>query len=225
MTQAYELSKKERCKAWLTRYRDTLRYALHVIVRPFDGFWDLSREKRGSLAAANTIVFLTLLTRILTLQYTSFQFITVHWEYVNIFSESLAILLPLLIYVCANWCFTTLFEGKGTLKDIYIGMGYCLTPYVLIGLPLILLSNMVTLKEGAFYGVFSSLSLIWCGYLFVVAMMEIHDYSLGKTLVFTVMSIFGMLIIVFLMLLFFSLLSDAVSYFVALYKETAFRMY
>lgn len=30
--------------AWI-RYRDSLRYALHCIVRPFDGFWDLTHEK------------------------------------------------------------------------------------------------------------------------------------------------------------------------------------
>ena len=29
--------------AWI-RYRDSLRYALHCIVRPFDGFWDLTHE-------------------------------------------------------------------------------------------------------------------------------------------------------------------------------------
>ena len=50
--------------AWI-RYRDSLRYALHCIVRPFDGFWDLTHEKRGSMAAANTIVILVLLTNLI----------------------------------------------------------------------------------------------------------------------------------------------------------------
>ena len=65
---------------WLAGYLASLKYALHVIVRPFDGFWDLSREHRGSVAAANTIVALTLITRVLKLQYTSFQFMMVHWK-------------------------------------------------------------------------------------------------------------------------------------------------
>ena len=42
--------------AWI-RYRDSLRYALHCIVRPFDGFWDLTHEKRGSMAAAIQLLF------------------------------------------------------------------------------------------------------------------------------------------------------------------------
>ena len=209
----------------LARYAQTLKYALHVIVRPFDGFWDLSREKRGSLAAANTLIILTLITHILKLQYTSFQFLIVHWEHVNVVSEALSILLPLLIYCVANWCWTTLFDGKGNFRDVYMSMGYCLTPFILLQLPMILLSNVLTIKEGAFYMVLDTVSLMWCAALFIVAMMQVHDFTPGKTILFTIMSLFGMLIIIFLLLLFFSLLSDAIGYFVALYREIMFRMY
>ena len=208
----------------LNRYIGSLRYALHVIVRPFDGFWDLSRERRGSLAAANTIIALVLITYILKLQYTSFQFLMVHWETVNVPRSMLSIYLPLVIWCCSNWCWTTLFDGKGTFKDVYMGMGYACTPYVLIQLPMILMSNFITVKEGAFYGVLDVISLVWCAGLFIAAMMQIHDFSLGKTIIFTIMSLFGMLVIVFLLLLFFSLLSDAAGYFVALYREILFRL-
>ncbi|HOQ63862.1 MAG TPA: YIP1 family protein [Clostridia bacterium] len=214
-----------RDRAWWQRFGKTLRYSLHVIVRPFDGFWDLTRERRGSMAAANFIVFMTLLTRILQLQYTSFLFVRVNWARINVFTQMLSILLPLLIWCVANWSLTTLFEGKGRMRDIYLGSAYSLTPYVLIQLPLILISNMVTVEEGAFYSVLSSISLIWCGLLLVVAMMMIHDYSLGKTLAFMVMSVFGMLVIIFVMMLFFSLVSDGIAYFVSLYKELSFRLY
>jgi len=206
-------------------YLKSLKYAFHVIVRPFDGFWDLTREKRGSLAAANTFIILTLITHVLQLQYTNFQFMNKNLGQVNLLVECLAIFFPLMLYVISNWCFTTLFEGKGTFKHIYMSMGYCLLPYILIRLPMILVSNMLTQEEGAFYTVFASISLIWCAFLFVVAMMQIHDYSLAKTLVFTIISLFGMLVICFLLVLFFSLLSSFGNFFAALYKETVFRMY
>ena len=212
-------------KSWRERYIASLRYVFYCLFHPFDGFWDLTHEKRGSLAAANTIMLLTLVTRVLKLEFTNFQFISVNWEYVNVFSECMSILLPLIVYVVANWCWTTLFDGKGTFKDVYIGMCYAITPYTLLQLPMILLSNVINYEEGAFYYVFGALSLIWAGALIVVAMMEIHDYSFGKTLLFTVMSLFGMLVIIFLMLLFFSLVSDGVSYFVSLYREIVFRLY
>lgn len=212
-------------KAWWARYFSTLRYSLYVITHPFDGFWDLTRENRGSMAAANTIVALALIARVLKLALTNHQFMSVHWEYINMIEECAGILLPLLIWCAANWGLTTLFDGKGTLKQIYMGTAYAITPYVLLQFPLILLSHMITWDEGSFYVVINIVSLLWSGFLIIIAMMMIHDYALGKTLLFTLMSLLAMLIIIFLLALFFSLISDAVGYFVSLYREIVYRLY
>lgn len=201
----------------------TLKYSLYVISHPLDGFWDLTHEKRGSIAAANFIVVLTLLTRIWKLQFTSFLFMRVNWEYVNIFMQMASILLPLVIWCVGNWATTTLFDGKGTLSQVYMGTAYALTPYPLIQIPLIILSNCVTVEEGTFYTVFSTISVIWCGLLIFSAMMMIHNYTFGKNILFTIASIFAMLVILFILLLFFSMISDGVAYFVSLYKEIIFR--
>ncbi len=208
-----------------SRLGSSLKYAFHVIFHPFDGFWDLTHEKRGSMAAANVIVLAVLITRLLSLEHTSFLFSNVYWPEVNILQQCLSVLLPLVIFVVGNWGLTTLFEGKGTLKDVYIGTAYALTPFVLLQLPTILLSNWVTMDEGAFITVLQGGSLIWSGGLIVCAMMMIHDYGLGKTLLFIFMTIFAMLVIVFLLLLFFTLVGDAVGYFTSIYKEITFRLY
>ena len=63
----------KRRAAW-SRYWSSLKYGLYVISHPFDGFWDLVHEKRGTLAAAHTFLILFLLTRVLKLMLTSFQF-------------------------------------------------------------------------------------------------------------------------------------------------------
>ncbi len=207
------------------RFFRSLRYCLYVIVHPFDGFWDLTHEKRGSLAAANVIVFLSLLTRILRLQYTSFLFLNVYWPRVNILQQIISVLLPLAVFCLGNWGLTTLFDGKGRLKDVYIGTAYAMTPSVLLQLPMIILSNAITADEGAFYMVLDSVAMVWAGFLIVIAMMMIHDYSFGKTILFTVMSIFSMLVIVFLILLFFNLVINGINYFVSLYREITFRLY
>lgn len=208
-----------------TSYGQSLRYCLHCIVRPFDGFWDLTHEKRGSVGAANTIVILVLCTKLLQLGFTSFIFSPVNWRTVNLLMEIMSFLLPFAVYCVANWCLTTLFEGKGTLKDIYMGTAYAMTPYVLIQLPLILLSNAVTEEEGAFYTYFGYFSIVWCALLIVASVMQIHDFLLGKAFASLIFSAVGMLVIVFLLVLFFSLISDGFSYFYSLYKEIIYRFY
>lgn len=207
-----------------SQYIKSLKFALYCITHPLDGFWDLTHEKRGSIAAANTILILTLLARILGLQYTSFLFNKVYWPEVNIFLYIASIVFPLAIWCVGNWGLTTLFDGKGKLGQVYMATCYAMTPYSLIQFPLIIMSNIVTEDEGAFYGVFSVLALVWAAALIIAAMMQIHEYSLSKTILFTVASIFAMLVIVFILLLFFSMISQGISYFISIGREILFRL-
>ena len=213
-----------KAKAWLSRYRQSLRYAMYVITHPFDGFWDLIHEKKGSIAAANTFLILFLVIRVLKLIATNFQFISAPIQHINVFEEMGSLLLPFIVLCVANWAMTTLFEGKGRFRDIYMGMCYALVPYILIQLPMILVSNMLTYEEGSFYSVLLAFSVIWCFFLVFVGLMEIHDYGPGKTFIFLIVTVVGACVILFLMLVFFSLLSDAVAFFVSFYREIVFRL-
>lgn len=207
------------------RLLKSLRYALYVITHPFDGFWDLTHEKRGSMAAAHVLVVLTFITRLFFYRFTSFMFVKVYWEQFNIWREVVSILALVIVYCAANWCLTTLFDGKGRFSDIYIGTAYALTPYILITNIVTIISNYVTVEEGTFITYFSSLAMIWSGLLILVSIMQIHDYSLGKAILAIIFSVAGMMVIVFLLMLFFSLISDGIAYFVSVYKEIMFRLY
>ncbi len=218
-------ARAESRKAWWARYRDSLRYALHVITHPFDGFWDLIHEKRGTLAAAHTFLFLFLLVRILKLILTSFQFINAPIQYLNILEQAASLALPFLVLCIANWAMTTLFEGKGRFRDIYMAMCYALVPYILIQLPMVIISNGLTFEEGSIFSVMLTVSVIWCAFLVFIGLMQVHDYGPGKTMIFIIVTIVGAMVIIFLVLTFFSLLSDAIAYFVSLYREIVYRMF
>ena len=218
-------SKNSVRRAKWDKYVASMKYAKYVLFHPFDGFWDLTHEKRGSLAAATTYLALFLITRVVQLLFTNFQFINAPLQYINIFEQAASLLLPFLILCLANWSMTTLFDGKGRFSDIYIAMCYALVPYTLIQLPMVFVSNFISFDEAAFYNVLISFSNIWCVFLVFIGLMQVHDYSPSKTLVFLVVTVVGALIIIFLLLVFFSLLGDAASYFISLYREIAFRLY
>jgi len=211
-------------KTFDAKYFDSLKFSLYCLTHPLDGFWDLTHEKRGTYAAANTILFLTILIRILKLKYTSFIFITVYWEELNIFLYIASILFPLALFVIGNWATTTLFDGKGRLGQVYIGTCYSLTPYPLIQVPLMFISNVVTVNEAEFYSVLSAISIIWCGVLVIAAMGQIHEFSGAKNILFMIFSLFAMLIMIFILLMFFSMITQGIAYFYSLYREFMFRI-
>ena len=206
------------------KYLDSLKFALYCMSHPLDGFWDLTHEKRGTMAAANTILFLTVLIRILKLRFTSFIFLQVYWEDLNIFLYIASILFPLALWVVGNWGLTTLFDGKGRLGQVYMATCYGLTPYPLIQLPLMIFSNYVTVDEREFYTVLSGISLVYAAILIVTAMGQIHEFSFGKNILFTVFSLFAMLVMIFILMIFFSMISQGVAYFISLGREFLFRL-
>ena len=211
-------------KAWWIRLRDTLKYSLHTATHPIDGFWDLTHEKRGSLAAANIIILVAVIVEVMRQTLTSFQFVTINMEFFNAAIVMMRVLLPVFLWVVANWSLTTLMDGKGRLGDIYMGVAYAMVPNVIISAFLILLSQFITYDEGAIYWTLTGFGALWTGLLIMAAMMLIHDYSLPKTLLSSFLTVIGMGVMVFIFVVFFSLISDSISYFISLYKEILFRL-
>jgi hypothetical protein len=211
-------------KAWFLYLGKTLKYSLYTSVHPLDGFWDLTHEKRGSLAAANVIVALAILVDVMRLTLTSFQFVTVNMEEFNAAIVMMRIILPVFLWVVANWSLTTLMDGKGRMIDIYMAVAYALVPSVIINTVMIVLSQLITFDEGAIYWVLAGFSVLWTAILILAGMMMVHDYSLSKTVLSSLLTIVGMGVMVFIFVVFFSLISDAAAYFVSLYKEILFRV-
>ena len=54
--------------------KEKVKFAFHVLTHPFDGFWDLKREGKGSLLLAFIFIFLWILSNVSTQEVTSFLF-------------------------------------------------------------------------------------------------------------------------------------------------------
>ena len=204
-------------------YGKTIKYAFHVIFHPFDGFWDLKREHKGSLAAALTFVVLTIITLTLEKQKTAFLFNPYRLDRINVMVDVITVFLLYILWCVANWCLTSLMDGEGKLKDIAIATGYSLFPVILLRLPMILISYMLTSGEGSFYDVIGVVSYLWAGVLLILGTMITHQYSVKKTVLTCICTIVGMGIIMFIGLLFFNVIQQMMTFISIIYEEIRFR--
>ncbi|MCL2386383.1 MAG: YIP1 family protein [Defluviitaleaceae bacterium] len=205
-------------------YFDSLKFCLYTCRRPLDGFWDLIHEKRGSLAAAHTIVVVAVAVEIMRLVLTNFQFINVDMETFSAGMVVMQMVMPIILFSVANWCLTTLFDGKGRVTDIYMGYAYAMAPQVIINAVLIPVSHVITFDEGAIYWMFTSIGWFWFLLLVLCAMKQIHDYSFAKAVLTSVLSLVAIAIMVFIFLMFFAVVSDGVAYFYSIGQEAYLRM-
>ena len=223
MKHAKKVNKRVATSGAKRTYGQELIYAFHLIFHPFDGFWDLKHEKRGSVRAGTTILGLT----ILAFYYQAIgqgYILNPQGNYSTLLGVIMSILVPLALWIIANWCLTTLFDGEGSFKDIYIASTYSLLPMVLVLIPTTIASNFVLAQEANILTVITTVGFIWVGLLLFFGMMVTHDYTMGKNILTTLGTLLGMVIIMFIAILFSTLLGKLVSFVTNIVTEIQFRM-
>ena len=200
-----------------------LIYGFYVIFHPFDGFYDLKHEHRGSVRAATVFLGITVLTFF-------YQGIGQGYvlnptrQYPTIMNQMISVLVPVFLFILANWCLTTLFEGEGSFKDIYVAVCYSLVPIPLLLIPATIASNWVTTTEASIVTFIGTLAFIWVGLLVFCGTMVSHDYSLFKNFITILGTIVAMAVIVFIVLLFSMLLSKLVGFVSNIITELQYRI-
>jgi hypothetical protein len=71
---------------------------------------------------------------------------------------------------------------------------------------------------------FTTLGFIWTGFLIFFGMMVTHDYTMSKNLVTTLGTIVGMVFIMFLGILFTSLVMDIMTFVTDITSEINYRL-
>ena len=200
-----------------------IAYGFHVILHPFDGFWDLKHEKRGSVRGAIFFILLAIGT---------FYYQAIGQGYLldpfaslaSVWAQIFGVLVPLFLFVLANWCLTTLFEGEGSFKDIFVACGYSLLPIPLLVIPTTIYSNFCITTETDIIGFISTFAFIWLGLLVFFGTMVTHDYSMGKNVITVLGTIVGMVFIMFLAVLFTTLVGKIVGLITNIVDEIQYRL-
>lgn len=201
-----------------------LAYALYVAVHPFDGFWELKYEERGRLRIALGLLLALTITMILERQFAGFVVNYNHPLELNSLNELKYIVLPFGLWCVANWSLTTLMDGEGKFSEIVMATGYSLLPLILVYLPNIVLSNVMTMPESSFYYLLQAVATGWFLWLLFVGTMTVHQYTVWKTAVTMLLTLVVIGIMLFLGLLFFSLIQQIVNFVYTIYLELSLRM-
>ena len=218
-----KVNKKATTSGRKKTFGEELAYGFHVIVHPFDGFWDLKHEKRGSLRASIVFIVVT----IAAFYYQAIgqgYLLNPEGNYSSLMVQAIGVLVPLLLFVLSNWCLTTLFEGEGSFKDIFIACSYSLLPIPMLIIPATILSNVCTNSEKDIVGFISTLAFVWLGILIFFGTQVTHDYTMGKNVITILGTAVGMVFIMFIALLFSTLVGKMISLVTNIITEIQYRM-
>jgi tetratricopeptide (TPR) repeat protein len=193
------------------------KYPFYTMMHPFKGFGYLKQEKKTSLLFANIIIFLFFVVEIISRQNTGFLFNSNKISDFNLMLMMVTSFGFFILWVISNWALCTLFEGKGSLKEIWIFSAYALLPLVLLMIPVVILSNIFILDESAFMNFALFIMYAWTGICLFMAVMEVHQYSFKKTILVILVTLLGMCLTVLL----FSIIYSVVMQFVGFISDIA----
>lgn len=201
-----------------------MKYSLYLATHPMDGFWDLKHAGKGSLQAALVIVALFFLSVLVSRQLTAWQFNENYTDYLNIFQEFFTKVGPYALWCIATWCVTSLMDGQGTMKDIVKATSYSFMPLLISNFIVTIVSNIIVGREAMFYVIIKNIGFYWTLGLIFLSVIAIHQYTVSKAVLVTILSIVGMIIIVVLGILMFYLIQQLIGFGLDVFKEYTLRV-
>ena len=208
-------------KKWFSK--EKWSYFGYTLTHPMDGFYWIRHKEYGSVPIAILMVILFSISFSLNRLYASFVVNETDPRSVNSITELAGVLILFLLICVGNWSITCLMDGEGRFKDIIIAVGYGITPAT-VGLVLAtLLSRVIADNEQAFYGLIIAIGIAYAVILILMGIMQVHNYTLGKTLITLFLTFVAVLIIIVLALLLFNLVSQVITFFKSIYLELIFR--
>lgn len=203
--------------------RDAFLAPLSLMSHPIGGFDAFKREKTSKQSVANFYLVMMIFTQIIAYNSNGFLVNKNNPKDFNLLLSVALVIFPVIIGVIANWATTALMDGKGTMTDIYRVICYSFFPYVWLGLLGTIVSNFITSDEIMFFNLIQSASIILTVYMIFFGLLGVHEYGLFKTILMFVFTIVAIAFILFIILLFLSLIQQMWAFISSVYEEFVMR--
>ncbi|MDD4413130.1 MAG: Yip1 family protein [Oscillospiraceae bacterium] len=196
----------------------------YIMRHPFEGFAELQYHHWDSPLVATITIFALFAALIINRQLSGFSFsINTRLEDLNV-----PLILVQSVGICTgfalvNWSICTLFDGNGKIRDVWVVLGYSLTPYVLALLFVTLLSRFLTVEEAVFLNAIEAIAMAYSLFLILNGLGTYHEYSFLRATFSTVFTLFGMVLVVLVFILLFSISQQFVAFIVTIYQELSLR--
>ena len=199
-------------------------YLLYTISHPMDGYYWIRHRNYGSVPLAILLVFIFSCTFTANRLLASFVVNDLDPRGIDALYELMGVMSFYLLICVSNWSVTCLMNGEGRLKDIAVAVGYATAPMSVTMILATVVSQAIADEEQAFYGIILGVGIAYGVIIMLIGIMQVHNYTIGKTLLTLLITIIAALIIVFLLLLLSNLLGLVYNFFHSIYTELIFRV-
>ena len=200
-----------------------VKVALSTMVHPFDTFDSIKYKNLGSVKIAVSLLVLFYISKMLEKTASGFLFMKSSPTTYNMLYTIIGTVGLVMLWVISNWLVACLADGKGTFKEVLIATTYALIPYIAFLLIRVPLSHILTLSGLSILNGIGVAILIFTFFLLLIAIMAVHEYDFFKFVTTAIVSLFFMLLIVFVLFLVGVLWQQIVEFIKSIFVEIFYR--
>ncbi|WP_438347539.1 YIP1 family protein [Paenibacillus sp. FA6] len=198
-----------------------LKLFKNVMFHPYEEFYKLKESK-----VTGWVIWLILLgvvaVKICSLFLTGFIFNPIEASQLKLLSPLAFFIAPWVTWIIANYLVCSVRDGEGRFREVIQGSVYALSPYFFLTIPMILLSNILTLEERIIIDALYALMLIWQVVMLIVMTQVIHNFDFTETLGNIGITAFTIGVIWIFLFIISGLSYNLYDFFYQLYKEATF---
>ncbi len=171
-----------------------------VLIHPSNSFTDIKEKKQGSVLLCAIFVLVFYIVTILQTLKGGFLFTVYDAASFNslwLFVKTVGLVG---LWILANWMVCTLLQGKGRFKEIAIVTCYSLLPLIIEKAIRLVLANVLLPSEASFLNILDTIAILYFLILITIGLIKIHDFSMGRLIGTSVLSLAGVAAIVFLVI-------------------------
>jgi hypothetical protein len=201
-----------------------LTLVFHMIKHPLDTLYDIKHRHKSSYMSATIIYAIFIIMTIIASILPSFLFREFSVEEFSLIRHVGMYGIVIILIVFSNYLIATLNDGEGFFKDIYIGFAHSLSPFILMTIPLVILSYGLTLFELFIYQFLWTFTYVITVIYTLIMIKEMHGYNIRALLKNIVLTVFTLLLTILLIFITYLLLNQVFDYVSSLLREVAARV-
>lgn len=196
---------------------EKVRLIFTDMVHPFDSFNAIKYKKMGSVPLACILALVFFVSSVIASTESDFRFTGFDAETYNSLMQLVQTVGLVLLWTIANWGASTLMQGNGKLKEVFIVTTYATVPLIIYNLISTPLSHLVA--NATPLTTLHSIAIAFTAILMCVGLMIIHDYSFPKLLLSAIATILLMILVVFVIFMVGVLIMQFAGFFWEIFME------
>ena len=201
------------------------KLSVATLFHPIESFRLIKLNRnRYSKSTIMLLLFLIIAVRALCIYVIHYPVAVLEAKDANIGAEIVKMICPIFSWVVACYAVTSIMDGEALFRETMMASVISMMPYILLALPITLLSHLMCSYEIGLFYILQSLMWVWVVILIFMNVKIINDYSFGRALGVCLISIFTVFLMWGILLLLYSMTDQLWKFVEGIIREISFQI-